>query len=585
MAAAEKLNPLAMTGPVLDASEGMRRAPGAAAAGRPSMWRLGFSLNEMERQGRKRFILMLAAFCLMGIMMFGMACAGYEMVKDMQATNGALRDTHGEILSVALEEEEHDLAEADDEFLASLDTLRITYEGSTYSFDVQGFARHQDGSRNLFTAAGAIRIWPTQKFMWCLAMSSELEQHVPQLTPLSCAAYEEDDDLPADTEDTDAIEEANMDDGDDVVDGEGDSRRRDVLLFGGAKKVAKAIISGFSKKKKNTSKKKESNDSGIRAVAAEMLDASNGKPTPSKESPLKWDWTDEEWVEGQETCDGNTNMDSACLSETDPTNVYKSNFFYPYPAQYLCKDQSKPCLDYKRGTGADYPHYDDFKQYSHGEVIGMSNSKYEVTAGHRTFVSKKFGCSDSAKKNCRFGWGHIQAFTFRLWIQDRYLADRVQFTDFKFSFQVYPRFWLDNDNKEISADAPGFGTSEANMRQAPRIAIEARYQAGGSGSFYLILMHDGKVLVKRRCCGMRYFSIKDEESGKYKVYPAATEGGLQFQKKYTVAVNMKGNELTFFVNNKLAFRGLDSSFSWGALGVRTDMMDAYLSKIKVEAAD
>lgn len=84
---------------------------------------------------------------------------------------------------------------------------------------------------------------------------------------------------------------------------------------------------------------------------------------------------------------------------------------------------------------------------------------------------------------------------------------------------------------------------------------------------------------------MRYFSIKDEESGKFKVYPAATAGGLQFQKKYTVTVNMKGNELTFYVNNKLAFRGLDSSFSWGALGVRTDMMDAYLSKIKVEAAD
>jgi len=582
----DKLNPLAMSGPVLDPTEGMRRAPGQAATGRPSMWRLGFSLNEMERQGRKRFILMIAALCLMGLMMFGMACAGYQMVKDMQAQDGALRDTKGEILSVALEEEEQDLAEADDEFLASLDTIRIKFEGSTYSFDVQGFARHQDGSRNLFTAAGAIRIWPTREFLWCLAMSPELEDQVPQLVPLSCSPYAEDDDLPAEDDDL-ANEEAGMVAGDDGDEETEAARRRDLKLFKKAYSSGKAFLKGFSKKKKNSKKKKaaKSQDEKIREAAAELLDQDNGIPSPSTESPLDWDHTAEEWVEGQESCDGNTNMDSKCLSETDPTNVYKSQFFYPYPAQYLCSNQDKPCLDYKRGTGKEYPVNDDFQAYSEGAVIGMSNSNYEVTAGHRNFVSRHFGCSDAAKTNCRFGWGHIQAYTFRLWIQDRYMADRVQYTDFKFSFQVYPRYWLDNNNNEISADAPGFGTSAANMRQSPRIAIEARYQAGGSGSFYLILMHDGLVMAKRRCCGMRYFSIQDTETGAYKVRPESLKDGLQFQKKYTVEVNMKGSELKFSVNNQLLFRGEDASFSWGALGVRTDMMNAYVRNIRVSEAD
>ena len=61
---------------------------------------------------------------------------------------------------------------------------------------MQGFARHQDGSRSLFTAAGAIRIWPTREFLW----SPELEEQVPQLVPLSCSPSE-DDDLPADDDD------------------------------------------------------------------------------------------------------------------------------------------------------------------------------------------------------------------------------------------------------------------------------------------------------------------------------------------------------------------------------------------------
>ena len=455
---------------------------------------------------------------------------------------------------------------------------------------MQGFARHQDGSRNLFTAAGAIRIWPTREFLWCLAMSPELEEQVPQLVPLSCSPYAEDDDLPANDDDP-ADEEAGMAAGDDAgeEDSEMDSdmRRRDLKLFAKVKAAGKALLRGRGKKKKNSKKKKaaESPDEKIREAAAEMLDQDNGIPSPSTESPLKWDHTEEEWVEGQESCDGNTNMDSKCLSETDPTGVYKSQFFYPYPAQYLCSNQNEPCLDYKRGTGKDHPVDDDFQAYSEGSVIGMSNSNYEVTAGGRTFVSRHFGCTDAAKTNCRFAWGHIQAYTFRLWLQDRYMADRVQYTDFKFSFQVYPRYWLDNDNNEISADAPGFGTSAANMRQTPRIAIEARYQAGGSGAYYLILMHDGTVMVKRRCCGMRYFSLKDTETGKYKVFPDSLKDGLQFQKKYTVEVNMKGGEVKFTVNRKLLFRGEDASFSWGALGVRTDMMNAYVRNIKVSGAD
>ncbi len=64
------------------------------------------------------------------------------------------------------------------------------------------------------------------------------------------------------------------------------------------------------------------------------------------------------------------------------------------------------------------------------------------------------------------------------------------------------------------------------------------------------------------------------------VYPT-----FQFQKKYTVEVNMKGSELKFSVNNQLLFRGEDASFSWGALGVRTDMMNAYVRNIRVSEAD
>lgn len=92
------------------------------------------------------------------------------------------------------------------------------------------------------------------------------------------------------------------------------------------------------------------------------------------------------------------------------------------------------------------------------------------------------------------------------------------------------------------------------------------------------------VQLKRRCCGMYYRSIIDETSQKYRVYPEALKDGLQFSTKYRVEGYCKGDTLKFYINGKLVFTGKDKTLSWGALGIRTDMMDAYLSKVTVEEA-
>ena len=220
-----------------------------------------------------------------------------------------------------------------------------------------------------------------------------------------------------------------------------------------------------------------------------------------------------------------------------------------------------------------------------GEKIGMDNSPFEITAGSANFVSKKFGGTGNS---CRFSWGWIQYFNFRAWLGYRHDTARPQYTDFKFGFTVFPRKWINNDNEDVSSSAGDFGDADKvkalNMRQTPRIAIEARYQGGGTGSYYFILHYNGMVQLKRRCCGMYYRSIIDETSQKYRVYPEALKDGLQFSTKYRVEGYCKGDTLKFYINGKLVFTGKDKTLSWGALGIRTDMMDAYLSKVTVEEA-
>ena len=94
-------------------------------------------------------------------------------------------------------------------------------------------------------------------------------------------------------------------------------------------------------------------------------------------------------------------------------------------------------------------------------------------------------------------------------------------------------------------------------------------------------MHDGKILMLRRCCGMFYRRIADVSNATWKYWDG---GAMPLNQKNRLRVSLNGGTFRMFFNNQPLYQGEDRSFSWGAIGVRMDMIDAYITDLRVSPA-
>jgi len=224
-------------------------------------------------------------------------------------------------------------------------------------------------------------------------------------------------------------------------------------------------------------------------------------------------------------------------------NLFSSSSVYDhYPGN---RDQ------YPLGTPSQYPYpKEDFQQYADNTVIAQSSAKDPdadliVTSG--TLLCKLI---NGIKQ------GFTTNYNFRMLCNpmDRTIGKRVRLTDFKTTY---------------------FGTVDRWHSGLPNWAglhIFMRYQTEND-LYVASYRFDGKATIKKKVGGT-YTSLK--------VVTVPT-GPPQTGKEYTLAFEVEGPNLRYYIDNNLIAETTDTDLAWGTTGVRMDYSDSYVDYLKVES--